>query len=145
VVNEAQKAKAELEALIKELEVKSPGAAASLREGLERNPEGMDQGKETLTVQKLGLPVLLRRSLRTTNAIESLNGQIRDTVRRVRNTRNGDQALRWATIGAQKAEGRFHKIPGYRDLPILAEAIAAHVQRIKEARGVQAATRSQAV
>ncbi|WP_347242933.1 IS256 family transposase [Thermogutta sp.] len=134
-VNDAQKAKAELEVLIKELEMKSPGAAASLREGLE----------ETLTVQKLGLPALLRRSLRTTNAIESLNGQIRDTVRRVRNTRNGDQALRWATIGAQKAEGRFHKIPGYRDLPILAEAIAAYVQRVKETQGIQAATRSQAV
>lgn len=73
-----------LKRLAKALERQSPGAAASLREGLE----------ETLTVQQLGLPVLLRSSLRTTNAIESLKGQVRYTSRRVRHVGSGEQALR---------------------------------------------------
>ena len=43
-----------------------PGAAASLREGLE----------ETLTVQALGITGALYRTLRTTNPIENLNGSV---------------------------------------------------------------------
>jgi len=81
---DAVRAKQDLEALAKELEVKYPGAAASLREGLE----------QTLTVEKLGLPAQLRRGLRTTNAIEALNSQLRATVRRVSRFTTGDQALR---------------------------------------------------
>jgi hypothetical protein len=41
-----------------------PGAAASLREGLD----------ETLTLQRLGVTGALYRTLRGTNAIENLNG-----------------------------------------------------------------------
>ena len=48
---DAVRAKQDLDALAKELDVKYPGAAASLREGLE----------QTLTVQRLGLPAQLRQ------------------------------------------------------------------------------------
>ena len=54
----ALEAEAELQALAKELDRTHPGAAASLREGLD----------ETLTVLRLGVPPTLARTLRSTNA-----------------------------------------------------------------------------
>jgi putative transposase len=53
-------AKAELEKIVRQLESINPSAAYSLEEGLE----------ETLTVHRLGVGTLLRRSLATTNPIE---------------------------------------------------------------------------
>ncbi len=52
-------ARAQLQALVRELDKTRPGAAGSLREGLE----------ETLTVLRLGVPPTLARTLRSTNAI----------------------------------------------------------------------------
>lgn len=121
--SDAVRAKQDLEALAKELDVTYPGAAASLREGLE----------QTLTVQRLGLPALLRRGLRTTNAIEALNSQLRSTVRRVSRFTTGDQAVRWATVAALRAENRLYRMAGYRHLPLLAQALEIFVSRLDEA------------
>ena len=55
-------AEAELCALAAELDKTHPGAAASLREGMD----------ETLTVLRLGISPTLARTLRSTNAIESM-------------------------------------------------------------------------
>jgi len=55
-------AEAQLEALARELDKTHPGAAGSLREGL----------AETLTVLRLGVPPNLARTLRSTNAVESM-------------------------------------------------------------------------
>jgi transposase-like protein len=57
----AELAKKQLTRLAASLHAKHPGAAASLREGLE----------ETLTVQGLGITGALYRTLRTTNPIEN--------------------------------------------------------------------------
>ena len=65
------------------LDVKGPGAATRLREGV----------AQTLTVQTLRLPAPFRRGLRTTKAIEALNSPLRATVRRVSHFTTGDQAL----------------------------------------------------
>lgn len=56
-----------------------PGAAASLREGLE----------ETLTALGMNLPRALERTLATTNPIENLNLLTRRTCGRVKCWRNG--------------------------------------------------------
>ena len=56
------------------LERAHPGAAASLREGLE----------ETLTLQRLGLTGALYRTLRSTNPIENLNGLLGRFTRNVK-------------------------------------------------------------
>ena len=58
----ALEAEAALLALANELDRTHPGAAASLREGLD----------ETLTVLRLGVPPTLARTLRSTNCIESM-------------------------------------------------------------------------
>ena len=55
-------AEAELCTLAAELDRTHPGAAASLREGMD----------ETLTVLRLGIPPTLARTLRSTNAVESM-------------------------------------------------------------------------
>ncbi len=119
---DAGRAQRELEALAAELDVTYPGAAASLREGLD----------QTLTVQTLRLPAPLRRGLRTTNAIEALNSQLRATVRRVSRFTTGDQALRWAAVAALRAEPRLYRIAGYRYLPLLAEALEVYVHRLDD-------------
>jgi putative transposase len=72
-------AQAQLEALARELDKTHPGAAASLREGLE----------ETLTVLRLGLSPTLARTFRSTNAIESMISIARDHARNVKRWRDG--------------------------------------------------------
>ena len=68
-----------LENLARRLESAHPGAAGSLREGLE----------ETLTVMRLDLPESLERVLSSTNLIENLFSRVRDTARRVKRWQGG--------------------------------------------------------
>jgi transposase-like protein len=106
-----------LKRLADDLEVRHPGAAASLREGLE----------ETLTVVRLGLPELLARSLRSTNCIESAFDKVRGYAHHVKRWRNGRQVLRWSAAGLLAAEKGFNRIKGYRLLPMLAVALEREV------------------
>lgn len=87
-------------------------AAASLREGME----------ETLTVLKLGLSERLRRSLSTTNSIESTLGTVRRVSRNVKRWKAG-MVRRWVAMGLLTAQKRFRRIKGYRDLPQLIAAL----------------------
>jgi transposase-like protein len=77
-------AQAELEELARQLAKSHPGAAGSLREGL----------AETLTVNRLGVPPTLARTLRTTNPIESMIEICRDHSTNVKRWRDGQMALR---------------------------------------------------
>lgn len=90
-------------------------AARSLREGLD----------ETLTVLKLNLGATLRRSLSTTNSIENLIGMIRDVTRNVKRWRDGRMIHRWVGLAVSKAQDRFRRIKGHRDLPQLRAALEA--------------------
>jgi uncharacterized protein VirK/YbjX len=55
--------------------------------------------EETVTVIRLGVPELLQRTLRSTNAIESANEKVRLASRNVKRWQNGEQVLRWAAAG----------------------------------------------
>lgn len=88
-------------------------AAGSLREGLE----------ETLTILKLKLPRTLTRSLSTTNAIENLMSAIRRATRRVSRWRNGSMIRRWVGLAVLDAQGRFRRLKGHREMPLLIEAL----------------------
>src|SRR5690606_23215245 len=83
-----------------ELERSHPGAAASLREGL----------AETLTLQRLGCHEQLRRTLQSTNPIESMIEIVRRTSRNVKRWASGDMCLRWTAAGMLEAERQFRKI-----------------------------------
>ncbi len=93
----------------------NPDAAHSLREGLE----------ETLTVVKLGLSETLRKTLATTNPIESALDTTRTVTRRVKRWRDGSMKLRWCAAGLLKVEKKFRRIKGYRDIPKLIAALDA--------------------
>lgn len=103
-------AKTQLERLADNLDSRYPGAAASLREGLD----------ETLTVHRLRLPGLLRQTLASTNAMESANSVCAGILRRVSNFRDGKTTLRHAAAGFLEAERAFRRIKGYRQMPLLA-------------------------
>lgn len=108
-----ERAKKQLLTTVRWLERLSSDAASSLREGLE----------ETLTVVKLGLPELLRRTLGTTNPIESALSVTRTVTARVTRWRDGDMRRRWCTAGLLRAEQKFRRIKGFRHLPELARAL----------------------
>ena len=104
-----------LKDLVRQLETIAPQAARSLEEGLE----------ETLTVHRLGLPRLLRMSLRSTNLLESANNGVRDHTRNLKKWRTGRHANaeRWVAAGLLETEKGFRAIKGYKQLPILVGAL----------------------
>ena len=106
-------AKRELEQLHRELQELNPSAARSLAEGLD----------ETLTVNRLPLEGWLRRTLATTNPIESAFSVVETVCRRVKCWQQGDHLERWVGSALWVAEGNFRKVKGYRDLPKLAAAL----------------------
>ena len=110
-------AEADLESLARQLSKTHPGAAASLREGL----------AETLTVDRLGVPPTLARTLRSTNAIESMIEICRDHSTNVKRWRDGQMALRWCAAGMGEAAKQFRKVNGFLRLPALRAALNAHV------------------
>jgi putative transposase len=103
----------QLTRLADDLEHTHPGAAGSLREGME----------ETLTVTRLGIKGKLRRTLESTNPCESMIDTVRTTQRNVKHWSSGEMGLRWTAAGMLEAEKQFRKVIGYTQLPQLAVAI----------------------
>jgi putative transposase len=113
----ALEAEAQLTALAKELDKTHPGAAGSLREGM----------AETLTVLRLEVPPTLARTLRSTNAVESMISISRDHSRNVKRWRDGQMALRWCAAGMVEATKQFRRVNGHLHLPALRTALERHV------------------
>ena len=103
----------QLERLAASLAPDHPGAAASLREGLE----------ETLTLQTLGISGALWKTLRSTNPIENLNGGVAAFTRNVRRWRNWAMILRWVGSAILEAEQQFRRVRGFREMPALSDAL----------------------
>jgi putative transposase len=113
----ALEAEAALLALATELDRTQPGAAASLREGLH----------ETLTVLRLGVPPTLARTLRSTNAIESMISVCREHAANVKRWRDGQMALRWCAAGMIEAGKQFRRVNGHLHLPTLRAALQREI------------------
>ena len=113
----ALQAQALLEALAKELDKTHPGAAGSLREGME----------ETLMVLRLDVPPTLARTLRSTNAVESMISICRDHARNVKRWQDGQMALRWCAAGMVEAAGQFRRVNGHLHLAALRTALERHI------------------
>ena len=109
-------AEAALQKVVVELEALSPVAASSLREGLE----------ETLTVHRLGVPEKLRRTLRSTNPIESCFSATRKRCRNVKRWRSQEMVQRWVGTMLLEVVGRFRRVRGHRELPLLVAALRPH-------------------
>ena len=102
-------AKQALTLLHRELMDLNPSAARSLAEGME----------ETLTVHRLHLPMQLRRTMASTNLIESAFSIVEQVCRNVKRWHGGDQRERWVGSGLLVAEKQFRRVQGYKQIPAL--------------------------
>jgi transposase-like protein len=91
----------------------SEAAAASLAEAFD----------QLLTVHQLALPARLRRSLNSTNMIESVYSRAGDLTGRVRRWRNENMVWRWSGAVMLRAETGFRRLQGYSQLPVLMKAL----------------------
>jgi hypothetical protein len=69
----------------------------------------------------------LARTLRSTNAIESMISICRDHARNVKRWRDGQMALRWCAAGMLEASGQSRRVNGHRHLATLRTALERHV------------------
>ena len=102
--------------LASQLEKNYPGAAASLREGLE----------EMFAVARLGIDGRLAITLTTSNPIESMISIARTADRNVTRWRDGQMVLRWTAAGMLNAERSFRRVKGYKQMPQLVAALHRH-------------------
>jgi putative transposase len=110
---EAEKA---FDLLRRELILKRRTAAAnSLTEGMQ----------ELLTLHRLGIQGTLRRSLNSTNCIESVFSAARYYTRNVKRWHKEIQMERWMAAGLLEAEKKLRRIPGYTNLKLLIKALQA--------------------
>lgn len=116
-LNEHSKAKAALLKVVDYLGELSVAAQHSLEEGLD----------ETLTLHRLNIPHGLRRSLRTTNAIENCFSSTRHLCRNVRHWKGDEMAARWAATMLLAAESKFRRITAFREMPFLLAALGRSI------------------
>ena len=95
-----------------------PGAASSLREGLEK----------MFAVSRLGIDGRLAKTLVTSNPVKSMISIARTTNRNVTRWRDGHMVLRPATAGMLNAERSFRKIKGSQQMPQLVAAQHRHAR-----------------
>ncbi len=112
-------AKSALQTLKKELKLMNESAVTSLEEGFE----------DTLTIHRLGVAKELRKSLTTTNMIESVNALIGQRTDKVDRWRNSNQKQRWVATALLDIEPRLNRVSGYRHLPALRAALISEVRR----------------
>jgi transposase-like protein len=106
-------AKEALNGLHRELMDLNPSAARSLGEGLE----------ETLTVHRLHLPAQLRKTMASTNVIESAFSIVEKVCKNVKRWHGGDQRERWVGSGLLVAENQFRRITGHKSIPVLMQEL----------------------
>ncbi len=106
-------AKEALNRLHRELMDLNPSAARSLGEGME----------ETLTVHRLHLPAQLRKTMASTNVIESAFSIVEKVCKNVKRWHGGDQRERWVGSGLLVAENQFRRITGYKLIPMFMEKL----------------------
>jgi transposase-like protein len=104
-----------LNALHRELMDLNPSAARSLGEGME----------ETLTVHRLHVPMQLRKTLSSTNVIESAFSIVEQVCKNVKRWHGGDQRERWVGSGLLVAQRQFRKVTGHKQIPALLRELEA--------------------
>jgi putative transposase len=78
-------------------------------------------------VLRLGVPPTLARTLRSTNAIESMISVCREHAANVKRWRDGQMALRGCAAGMIEAGKQFRRVNGYLQLPTLRAALQREI------------------
>ena len=116
---EYAEARRALDRLHRKLMDLNPSGTRSLAEGLE----------ETLTVHKLRVPASLRKTLASTNVIESAFSIVEMICRNVKRWRGGDHLERWVGSALLVAEKKFRRVRGYQQIPQLLRALTAPLSK----------------
>jgi putative transposase len=114
---DATRGKKVAEGIARQLETRHPGAAGSLREGLD----------DMFTVRRLGVPDRLARTMSCTNAIESMFSVVENLTRRVKRWRDPKMVTRWVGVGMLEAERSFRRVKGCADMAVLVAAVRREV------------------
>lgn len=117
-----QEAQRRLNNLVEELNEINPSASGSLKEGL----------SDTLTLHRLGLNQILRRSFSTTNCIESIMAQVEQYTQRVDRWRGNTHIQRWVASGLLEVEPRLKRVYGWRHFDSLRYKIKQELERKKK-------------
>jgi putative transposase len=88
------------------LQTKNESAAASLREAFE----------ELLTLHRLKVPALLRKTLMSTNPIESMFSLVRHSERNIKRTRGSAMLQRWLGTVLLYCEKQFRRVKGFAEM-----------------------------
>jgi transposase-like protein len=114
-------AKAMMKELEKWLRSKNESAANSLLEAFE----------ELLTLHRLKVPALLRKTLITTNPIESMFSLVRHCESNIKRTRGTKMLQRWLASVLLYCEQRFHKVRGYQEISAVVSNIEDEINKQK--------------
>ncbi len=99
-------------------------AADSLKEAFE----------EILTLHRLKIPALLRKTLQSTNPIESMFSIVRDAEGNIKRYRNSRMMQRWLASVLLYCEKRFRRVNGYALIPEVIRNIEAEGKNGETAR-----------
>jgi transposase-like protein len=108
--NDARKMLLDLEKWLRNI---NESAADSLKEALE----------EILTLHRLKVPALLRKTLTSTNPIENMFSRVRDCEGNLKRYRGSAMSQRWLASILLHCEQGFHRIKGYAALAGLIASI----------------------
>jgi transposase-like protein len=113
---EARQMLLELEAWLR---IKNESAADSLLEAFE----------ELLTVHRLKVPALLRKTLMSTNPIESMFSLVRHSERNIKRARGSTMLQRWLGTVLLYCEQQFKRVKGFAGIPqVMATIEAEHAE-----------------
>lgn len=101
------------------LRVKNESAADSLLEAFE----------ELLTVHRLKVPALLRKTLLSTNPIESMFSLVRHSERNIKRARGSAMLQRWLGTVLLYCEQQFNRVKGFAEIaPVIATIEVEHTE-----------------
>jgi transposase-like protein len=83
----------------------------------------LEAREEILTLHRLKITALLRKTLHSTNPIESMFGTVRFSERNVKHHRNSKMSQRWLAAILLHAEEGFRTLKGFRQIPEVVERI----------------------
>ena len=83
-------------------------------------------------MHRLHVPEQLRKTLASTNLIESAFSIVETVCRNVKRWHGGDQRERWVGSGLLIAEKQFRRVRGYKQIPALLRVLESLKPRRKQ-------------
>jgi putative transposase len=115
--------------MLKEFEIWLRGINESAADSL------LEAFEDILTLHRLKVPGLLRKTLTCTNAIESMFSTVRDCEGNIKRYRSSTMSQRWLATVLLHCEKGFRRVKGYLGIP----EVIAMIEQIQEEHALQKA------